>query len=88
MHQQDEINGDLRMVLVDWLVEVQQSFLLNHESLYIAVKLIDLYASRRPISKSRLQLLGAVALNLAAKFDVTQSLLYKLALKLLFKLLC
>ena len=36
----------MRSILVDWLVEVQESFELNHETLYTAVKLMDLYLSK------------------------------------------
>ncbi len=33
---------------IDWLVEVQESFELNHETLYTAVKMMDLFLSRYP----------------------------------------
>ena len=44
-HVQDITEG-MRAILVDWLVEVQESFELNHETLYTAVKLMDLYLSK------------------------------------------
>ena len=65
-----EVSIDMRAVLVDWLVDVQQSFELNHESLYSAVKMFDLYLSRTRVSKSKIQLVGAVALNISCKYDV------------------
>jgi hypothetical protein len=40
------ITGRMRETLVDWLVDVQQSFGFNHEALYTAVKMIDLFMSR------------------------------------------
>ena len=46
MSEQPEINKSMRAILVDWLVEVQESFELNHETLYTAVKMMDLYLSR------------------------------------------
>ncbi|XP_053606375.1 G2/mitotic-specific cyclin-B3 [Plodia interpunctella] len=72
----------MRALLVDWMVEVQESFELNHETLYLAVKLVDLFlarssqppASQPPqppqlLTKEELQLLGAAALFIASKFD-------------------
>ena len=43
---QPHLSERMRAVLVDWLVEVQESFELNHETLYTAVKMIDIYLSR------------------------------------------
>lgn len=72
------ITSWMRALLVDWMVEVQESFELNHETLYLAVKLVDLYLTKSSrsqpekdhLSKEELQLLGASALFIAAKFDV------------------
>ncbi|XP_050670415.1 G2/mitotic-specific cyclin-B3 isoform X2 [Leptidea sinapis] len=71
------ITSWMRALLVDWMVEVQESFELNHETLYLAVKLVDLYLTRssktKPekehLTKEELQLLGAASLFIAAKFD-------------------
>ena len=61
----------MRAVLVDWMVEVQQNFELTHETLYLAVKLVDLFLCKEKVaSKERFQLIGATALFIAAKFDV------------------
>lgn len=43
---QTEVTPHMRSVLVDWLVEVQESFELNHETLYTAVKMLDIYLSQ------------------------------------------
>jgi len=66
---QPELTKAMRSVLVDWMVEIQESFELNHETLYLAVKLIDQYLMREVVSKLHFQLLGATALLIAAKFD-------------------
>lgn len=51
---------------------LQESFELNHETLYLAVKLVDLYLSRVPsVRRDKLQLIGATAMFVAAKFDVS-----------------
>lgn len=69
MSSQKEVTADMRAVLVDWMVEVQENFELNHETLYLAVKLVDLFLQEMVISKDTLQLIGAAAIFIAAKFD-------------------
>lgn len=59
----------MRSLLVDWMVEIQESFELNHETLYLGVRLVDLYLSRISVSKDNLQLVGAAAMFIASKFD-------------------
>jgi len=69
MSKQSEITNVMRAILVDWLVEVQESFELNHETLYTAVKMVDIYLSRKNVRKEDLQLVGAVACLIACKID-------------------
>ncbi|XP_066261440.1 G2/mitotic-specific cyclin-B3 isoform X2 [Euwallacea similis] len=59
----------MRSLLVDWMVEIQESFELNHETLYLGVKLVDMYLDRVTVSKETLQLVGAAAMFVASKFD-------------------
>ncbi|XP_071453826.1 G2/mitotic-specific cyclin-B3 [Hetaerina americana] len=65
------ITAEMRAFLVDWMVEVQETFELNHETLYLAVKIVDLFLSsyNRELSKEKLQLLGATAAFIASKYD-------------------
>ncbi|XP_020300232.1 G2/mitotic-specific cyclin-B3 [Pseudomyrmex gracilis] len=69
MERQVSLSQWMRALLVDWMVEVQESFELNHETLYLAVKLVDLYLTKVTVSKETLQLLGAASLFIACKFD-------------------
>jgi len=69
MDKQTELTCDMRAVLVDWLVEVQESFELNHETLYSAVRLVDLYLSRTIVNKENLQLVGTTAMLISSKFE-------------------
>jgi len=69
MEVQTEITDAMRSILVDWLVEVQESFELNHETLYTAVKMTDLYLSKKQVKKEDLQLVGATACLIACKVD-------------------
>lgn len=73
MHQQNDINKNMRAVLIDWLVEVQQNYTLNHETLYLAVKIIDRFLMTSQIKKSNFQLLGVTALLIASKYDVSRN---------------
>lgn len=67
---QRDITKSMRRILVDWMVEVQESFELNHETLYTGVKLVDIYLSRvKGVPKTQLQLCGATALLIACKID-------------------
>ena len=51
---------------------MQESFELNHETLYLAVKLYDIYMSRKEnIVREELQLIASAAIFIAAKFDVS-----------------
>lgn len=68
--QQPNINKQMRLLLVDWMVEVQQQLEFNHEVLYLSVKLLDLYLNGRRIEKEKLQLLGGAAMFIACKFEV------------------
>jgi len=66
---QPEVTKMMRAILVDWLVEVQESFELNHETLYTAVKILDIYMSKMVVNKEDLQLVGATACLIACKID-------------------
>ncbi|KHN73565.1 G2/mitotic-specific cyclin-B3 [Toxocara canis] len=67
---QPQLTKEMRAVLADWMVEVQECFELNHETLYMAMKLTDLYLDRVPnVGRDDLQLIASTALFVAAKFD-------------------
>lgn len=71
LQRQPHLTRWMRTLLVDWMVEVQESFEMNHETLYLAVKIVDIYLSKIQIEKEKLQLVGCAALFLASKFDVS-----------------
>ncbi|KAM6116983.1 LOW QUALITY PROTEIN: G2/mitotic-specific cyclin-B3 [Pterocles gutturalis] len=68
MEKQPDISGDMRAILVDWMVEVRENFELSHETLYLAVKLVDHYLVE-VVSKDKLQLIGSTAVLIASKFE-------------------
>ncbi|XP_032558070.1 G2/mitotic-specific cyclin-B3 isoform X4 [Chiroxiphia lanceolata] len=69
MEKQPDITGDMRAILVDWMVEVQENFELNHETLYLAVKLVDHYLVEVVSMREKLQLIGSTAILIASKFE-------------------
>ena len=69
MSLQEEINWDVRAILVDWLVDIHAKFRLLPETLYLAVNIIDRFLSRRTISLSKLQLVGVTAMFIASKYE-------------------
>lgn len=64
-----EINGRMRALLVDWLVQVHSRFQLLQESLYLTVALIDRFLQEQPVSRRKLQLVGVTAMLLACKYE-------------------
>ncbi|NXN33104.1 CCNB1 protein, partial [Nycticryphes semicollaris] len=64
-----EINGNMRAILVDWLVQVQMKFVLHQETLYMAVGIIDCFLQNNAVSKNMLQLVGVTAMLIASKYE-------------------
>ena len=69
MRIQNEVQWQMRTVLMDWLIEVHAKFRLLPETLFIAVNLIDRFLSLRVISLIKFQLVGLTALFIAAKYE-------------------
>merc|ERR1719343_1912729 len=69
MDTQTEITPKMRTILVDWLIEVHMKYKLRNESLHLTLNLIDRYLTRMPVMRTRLQLVGVVAMFIAAKFE-------------------
>jgi len=69
MESQADINGKMRAILIDWLVEVHMKYHLRPETLFLTVNIIDRYLSLKPVARKKLQLLGVVAMLIAAKFE-------------------
>jgi hypothetical protein len=69
MSRQKDINSKMRAILVDWLVDVNLKFKLLPQTLFMTVNIIDRYLAAREIARTQLQLVGASALMIAAKFE-------------------
>jgi cyclin B len=64
-----DLTPKMRTILIDWLVEVHMKYKLRPETLHLAVNLIDRYLSRATVMRKKLQLVGVVAMFIAAKFE-------------------
>ncbi|NXG15259.1 CCNB1 protein, partial [Grallaria varia] len=64
-----EIDGNMRAVVVDWLVKVHTKFSLREETLFMTVAIIDHFLQDNPVSKTKLQLVGISSLFLASKYE-------------------
>ncbi|XP_060942372.1 cyclin-A1 [Limanda limanda] len=65
-----EITSDMRVVLVDWMVEVVQEYNLRLETLHLAVNYLDRFLSGTAlVQRAKLQLVGTTALLIASKYE-------------------
>lgn len=69
MDDQTEIQWPMRSVLMDWLVQVHHMFCLLPETLFLTVNYIDRFLSVKAVPLGKLQLVGATALFVAAKYE-------------------
>ncbi|XP_042470759.1 G2/mitotic-specific cyclin S13-7-like [Zingiber officinale] len=69
MDSQVEINVKMRAILVDWLIEVHDKFVLMPETLYLTSYIIDLYLSTEMTPRNELQLVGVSAMLIASKYE-------------------
>lgn len=70
---QPEIEWKMRPYLLDFLTRSHLSLRLNHETLFLAINIIDRYASQRIVFVRHYQLLGATALWIASKYQDKKS---------------
>jgi hypothetical protein len=69
MDIQTEIQWSMRAVLMDWLIQVHNRFSLLPETLFLTVNYIDRFLSVKIVSLGKLQLVGATAIFVAAKYE-------------------
>lgn len=68
MAQQKDINARMRLVLVDWLIEVHRKFKLLPNTFFLGINLLDRYLSKRQLNRRKLQLAGCTCLWIASKY--------------------
>ncbi|KAF5988572.1 hypothetical protein FBULB1_1448 [Fusarium bulbicola] len=66
--KQNEIEWCMRPYLIDFLIEAHAACGLMPESLFLTVNILDRYCSNTPVLRKYYQLVGCVALSIAAKY--------------------
>ncbi|XP_064168964.1 G1/S-specific cyclin-E1 [Anguilla rostrata] len=70
MERHPQLQPKMRVILLDWLIEVCEVYKLHRETFYLAQDLFDRYmATQTNVLKTRLQLIGISALFIAAKLE-------------------
>jgi cyclin B len=69
MDNQTELNPTMRMIVVDWLVEVHAKFRLDPATLHLCVHIFDRFLSVQQVSRGRVQLVAVTSLLLASKYE-------------------
>ncbi|XP_077318795.1 G2/mitotic-specific cyclin-B1 [Lithobates pipiens] len=64
-----EITGNMRAILIDWLVQVHMRFKLLQETMFMAVSILDRFLQVNPVPKKSLQLAGVSAMFIASKYE-------------------
>ncbi|XP_074788386.1 G2/mitotic-specific cyclin-B1 [Athene noctua] len=64
-----EIDGNMRALLVDWLVQIQMKCMLLQETLYMTIAIIDRFLQDNDVAKKTLQLVGVSAMLIASKYE-------------------
>merc|ERR1711865_84130 len=66
---QEKLSVRGRCVVVNWISEAHRKFKLKQQTLFIAVSVFDRFLAVRSVAKAKLQLVGACALFVAAKWE-------------------
>lgn len=60
---------EMRQILIDWLIDVHQSFNLKEQTLHLALSYLNQYSAIAEISKHDYQLAGVACLWIASKYE-------------------
>ena len=66
--RQPDVTEHMRMVLLNWLIDVHLKYKLQQQTLFIAVNILDEFLRNQTVHRKELQLLGISALWIAAKY--------------------
>ena len=69
MYKQTDINEKMRMILIDWLIEVHLKFKLLPETLFLTINFIDRYLQNNQTPRDKLQLIAVSSLLIACKYE-------------------
>ena len=66
---QTDIKDTMRCILIDWIISLQNKFFRKSNTLFLTINLIDRYISKKPIHRTKFQLLGVTSLFIAYKYE-------------------
>ena len=66
---QNDIKESMRCILIDWIISLQNKFFKKSKTLFLTINLIDRYLSKKPILRTKFQLLGVSSLFIAFKYE-------------------
>lgn len=64
-----DVNGRMRGILIDWLVQVHLRFHLLQETLYLTMAIIDRFLQTHDVNRNKLQLVGVTSMLIASKYE-------------------
>lgn len=67
--KQKDVSEKMRQILIDWLVDVHESFELKEQTLHLALSYLSDYSALKDISKDEYQLVGITCLWIASKYE-------------------
>ena len=67
--KQTDIIDKMRLILLDWMVDLHEKYKLVPETYYLSCNILDRYLSKKSIPRSKLQLLGITAMFIASKYE-------------------
>ena len=67
--RQKDVSEKMRQILIDWLVDVHESFELKEQTLHLALSYLSDYSALKDISKDEYQLVGITCLWIASKYE-------------------
>ncbi len=68
--KQPQMTANMRTILLDWMMEVCNDYMLKRQTFHMALNYVDRFLSKIPdFPKAKLQLLGVVSLYISSKIE-------------------
>lgn len=70
MQPHSDVTPKMRVILVDWLIDVHNRQRMHQSALWLAINIVDRYLKNTPtLQRNKLQLVGVASLLIASKFE-------------------
>jgi len=67
--KQKNVSEKMRQILIDWMIDVHESFELKEQTLHLALNYLAEYSAIKEIAKEEYQLTGIACLWVASKYE-------------------